>query len=413
MSRVESSQQFIAPEALAVHRIATRLLDGKGISLLGVALFTLLAPAIITPALPGIQAHFRDVPNSALLTKLILTTPPLFVALAGPWLGVAMTRLGAKRMLTWSVLGVGIIGSLGAALSTLPELLACRAILGVTLVGMMVSSTTLIGDLYRRQDRMAFLGLQSATLKLGAVIFTALGGVLAAIGWREAFAGHLITLLALPGVVLAVPAPAREAPRAEQTQPTGLDASFTALVCVVAFFGMVMYFAIPTQVPFLMTERLHSTPQEIGLLIASSTLFGILTSATYHWFKSRLRYVAISALAFAATAAAFAVLAVAVSAPAMYAAIATVGLAYGLLIPNLSAWMLAGTEREQRGRAIGTLTMALFLGQFFSPLIAQPFVSTSGIGNAPGIAAGSSALAAILLAVLSVSRARVELEPVG
>jgi MFS family permease len=396
-----------------VHRIRTRLLDGKGLSLLGVALFTLLAPAMITPALPVIQAHFRDVPNSALLTKLILTMPPLFVALAGPWLGVATGRLGAKRMLTWSVLGIGVFGSLGAALSTLPELLACRAILGVTIAGMMVSSTTLIGDLYRGQDRMTFLGLQAATMKLGAVIFTALGGVLAAIGWRAAFAGHLLMLLVLPGVLLALQEPARETTPAERTQPTGIDASFTALVCVVAFFGMVIYFAIPTQVPFLMTERLHSKPQEIGLLISASTLFGILTAATYQWFKARLQYVTISALALAATAAAFAALAGAATVSAMYAALATVGLAYGLLIPNMSAWMLAGTKPEQHGRAIGTLTMALFLGQFFSPLIAQPFVSTSGIGNALGIAAGSCALVAILLAVLSVARARVALEPVG
>jgi MFS family permease len=123
--------------------------------------------------------------------------------------------------------------------------------------------------------------------------------------------------------------------------------------------------------------------------------------------------VTISALALAATAAAFAALAVAASVPAMYAALATVGLAYGLLIPNMNAWMLAGTKPEQSGRAIGTLTMAFFLGQFFSPLIAQPFVSTSGIGNALEIAAGSCALVAILLAVLFVARARVALEPVG
>ena len=65
----------------------------------------------------------------------------------------------------------------------------------------------------------------------------------------------------------------------------------------------------------------------------------------------------------------------------------------GLTVPNLSTWLSSFTPPAMRGRVMGGLTAAVFIGQFVSPLVAQPFVNAYGT-------AGPFLAASVLLAVL-------------
>jgi MFS family permease len=49
-----------------------------------------------------------------------------------------------------------------------------------------------------------------------------------------------------------------------------------------------------------------------------------------------------------------------------------------------------------RGKAVGGMTSALFLGQFFSPIIIEPFINRVGL-SATFVVAG---IAALLMAIL-------------
>ena len=50
------------------------------------------------------------------------------------------------------------------------------------------------------------------------------------------------------------------------------------------------------------------------------------------------------------------------------------GVGIGLLTPNLNTWTARLVSARQRGRALGNLNTATFLGQFLSPLIAAPIL---------------------------------------
>jgi MFS family permease len=57
------------------------------------------------------------------------------------------------------------------------------------------------------------------------------------------------------------------------------------------------------------------------------------------------------------------------------------GAGLGLLVPNLNVWLADETPPAERGRALGGLTTALFLGRFLSPIVGQPVIASVGSGG--------------------------------
>ena len=64
---------------------------------------------------------------------------------------------------------------------------------------------------------------------------------------------------------------------------------------------------------------------------------------------------------------------------------------------NINAWLLSLVPPHRRGRAVGMLTMSFFLGQFFSPILFQPFIVYTGIQGLFLIIAGVSFVTAAVL----------------
>jgi hypothetical protein len=52
------------------------------------------------------------------------------------------------------------------------------------------------------------------------------------------------------------------------------------------------------------------------------------------------------------------------------------------MVPNLNVWLANESPPELRGRVLGGLTTAMFLGQFLSPFVGQPVSTAVGMGGA-------------------------------
>jgi len=63
------------------------------------------------------------------------------------------------------------------------------------------------------------------------------------------------------------------------------------------------------------------------------------------------------------------------------------GVGGGFLFPNTGLWVAAVAPARLRGRLMGGLTTAYFLGQFSSPFLLQPLTSDGSLGLAFGLAA--------------------------
>jgi MFS family permease len=352
-------------------------------TLLLTSTLTVMSGATIAPSLPAMQEYFADVPNSALLVRLVLTIPALFIAIGGLFAGQLVDRLGRKPLLIGSALLYGIAGSSGFILNSLGAILVGRALLGLSVAGIMTGVTTLIGDYYTGQTRANFMGLQAAFMGLGGVVFLSVGGFIADLNWRFPFLIYLWAWAILIAIAVTIYEPERKIlnqTSSSANQPS-MSIGVLAMIYGVAWFYMVAFYLIPVQLPFYLQNLSNASAAASGLAIAASTLASAIASLRYGFVKERLGFVSIVVIAFGVAAVGYLIIGIAGSYNVVLIGLIIAGLGFGLLMPNLNVWLSSIIPDVLRGRALGGLTTFFFLGQFLSPLVSQPITNEIGLAK--------------------------------
>jgi MFS family permease len=377
--------------------------------------FTVMAGAILTPSLPAMQEHFAaqdGAENTALWVKLVLTMPALFIVLGGPVVGWLVDRVGRKPLLLAAAVLYGAAGSSGFYLPSLTGILVGRALLGLAVAGLMTSVSTLIADYYYGPARARVMGQQAAVMGLGGTTYLVAGGFLATVSWRAPFLVYLASFLALPVIAwLLFEIPRRQSPPAPQRgeQAAGPEPGpwrtlgrLLALVYGVTFLMQTVFYMIPVQLPFYLKTALGAGAKWAGIAVAATTLCFALGSLASERISRRLGQGSTLALSFALVAAGYVSLGSAGSYATVLGSLVPAGVGFGILIPNMNVHLAAGAPEAVRGRAMGGLTTAVFLGQFLSPILTQPLIASLGLAasyRAVGI--GLGVLAAVVLALVA------------
>lgn len=359
-------------------------------TLMLISTLTVMAGATISPALPAMRSHFQAVPNADYWVRLALTLPALFIALGAPFVGIIIDRLGRKPLLVASLVLYGVAGSSGYVLDTLGVILIGRALLGISVAGIMTIATTLIADYYTGTTRAQFLGLQAGFMGLGGVVFLTLGGFLADGNWRSPFLIYLTALLLVPFTVAFLPEPQRSdaitSTTATATAPP-LPIRQIAITYGIAVLTQIVFYLIPVQLPFYLKELVNASPSQSGLAIALTTLFSAASSILYRQVQSRTSFAVLYGLSFVHLALGYALIGWAVSYAILLIGLAIAGIGLGLLMPNLNLSLASMTPAAFRGRVLSGVTTSIFLGQFLSPLVSQPISQVIGLGATYELAA--------------------------
>ena len=342
--------------------------------LLACASLTVMAGATIAPGLPGLVEHFKDYPDADYLSRLILTVPGLAIAVSAPLVGWVADRLGRRVLLHAGIALYIVAGSAGLWVDDLIILLISRFLLGIAVGMVMVCSMALLTDHFQGPERDRAMGIQSSAMATGAIVFISLGSVLADISWRAPFGVYVIPLVLFPLLYYFVkkpPAAAKEQGAIEGRFPV----AHSALIYVLAFISMLIFYFIPTQLPFLALELGAQSLKVAGFAVVFSQVFSALASANYQRLRGRFSNVQILLISFGFLSAGFLLLSQADSVLVMYLSMPLIGIGMGFNFPNLSIWMMSRMPSTLRGRASGGLTTAVFIGQFMSPLVSQPIIN--------------------------------------
>jgi MFS family permease len=367
------------------------------ITLLVISTLTVMSGATIAPSLPAMREHFNNVENADYLVRLALTLPALFIALGAPLVGIIIDKLGRKPLL--------IAGSSGLILNSLDSILVGRALLGVSVAGIMTTATTLIADYYVGAARAQFLGLQAAFMGLGGVFFLSFGGIIADQNWRYPFAIYLFSLLLVPCAVFFLIEPERNQPVKQNqgivTETPQLPINLVIITYGIGILTQIVFYLIPVQLPFYLKQLFSAGASQSGLAIALATLFSAMASLLYRQIKAKLSFTAIYGIAFLNMGIGYCFISLGTAYPVVLLGLAVAGSGLGLLMPNMNFCLTSVTPDAMRGKILSGVTTSLFLGQFLSPLLSQPISSRLGLASTYASAGGFMlVLAAIALVTL-------------
>lgn len=357
------------------------------LAVLGLASMTIMANATVASSLPGLRAHYADVPHIDTLAGLIVTLPSLAIVLSAGLMGVLIDRWDRQKLLLVTALLYAVGGTSGLWAESLWGLLAGRLALGLGVAGTMSLGLTWAGDLWQGPARARFLGLQGAAISAAGIVFMLLGGLLASYHWRGAFA---VYALILPIAALAFTALGPSARRiaAERDRPKPVRSSADrfpwaayAFIAPLAFLFQTAFYVTPTRLPFHLEALGTTSPMVVGALMAALVCVSAPVSLMYGRIRQRLSAMTIFGLSFVLIGAGFLAHATASDWRGVLLGSLIAGLGMGISMPNYTTWFMARVPASMRGRASGLLTTAFFLGQFASPLVSAPLVAWLGLAG--------------------------------
>ncbi len=366
------------------------------ISLLLVAALGIMSGVTVVSSLPLISHTFSDIPHIEFLSKLMLTIPSIIIALFAPFAGHIVDKWGRLKPLYIGIFLFILGGSSGFYLHDFYVILVGRAVLGFAVALIMTSSTALIGDYFNEHTRHKFMSKQGLAVGIGGIIFITSGGLLAQLHWSYPFAIYLLPILFFPFIAKSLYEPEKH----KHSPDLELEVKLLP-VYITAFFVMVLFYMLPTQLPYLIVNTLGGKPQTVGFVIATAMTFNALTSMQYARIKARLGYMQIYAATFLLFGTGLFFISQATNIAGLFWATTPIGMAFGLLLVNTNAWFLSQVPARKRGKASGLLTSSFFLGQFASPLLFEPVVAVYGIQGLFLLVSGVSVLVALVLFVKS------------
>lgn len=363
------------------------------VTLLLLSMTTMMSNVAIVTSLPHLKDHFPDVSQIEFLSRMMITLPSLAIAILAPFLGHLLHHFKRTHSLMTALLFFALAGSAGLYLQGIYALLFSRFLLGIAIAVLMILTTSLVGDYFKDKERHRYMGLQSAFTSAGGLLFLLGGGILSDIDWRYAFGIYLAGILFLPLVSLYIKEPIRsQALNAEQTLQLRLFNIY-----LLAFLLMLVFYILPTQMPFLMMNHFGADGKLTGMIIAMAFIFNALGAFSFSRFKKHYDYKCIYMIGMAIVAVGFLLIGNVNDVHLFFFTSPIMGFGGGLLMTNITAWMLHLAHEDKRVRSSGYLTSSLFMGQFFSPIVFHPAVDYFGVQHffvVTGITLGGFVLAA-------------------
>jgi MFS family permease len=351
---------------------------------------------VVSPMLPLIADHFGGGADGAFVAQWILTMPSIGVILGGPTMGWFVERFGARAVLFTCLVVFALSGTAGLFLEDQVLLLATRLIVGLTATGLVTAAMAIIGEIFTEQQRGSILGLQNAIATVLSVVVTlASGAVAQQHGWRAPFSLYAGSLAILALGLAVIPTMARR----QAAASGGSLPLFVPLLPLYALVtaSMIISFLSAAEVPVLLAMDGFAGPATISEILGAGTVLLAIGAISYGTIRAKAGVywtfalgLALQGLGVLGLALGHGVLGIGLSA-------ALLNLGTGIQTPNLTHWVLDRAPLAIRGRAMGLLFSAQFLGPFLNSAIAAPAIAAYGLRNILAAIAGLIAVGVVLV----------------
>lgn len=275
--------------------------------------------------------------------------------------------------------------------------------------------------------RNAVLGANVAALSLGAALVPILGGVLAAVAWNAPFLAYG---LVLPVALFALWGLDDSSTRRRETTSEGqgttnrgwfsylqgvmlvLTPAMGGLLATAFLTEFLLFGALITVLPFLLTAAYGLTPLYIGLIITASEAGAVLAASVSGRLARTLTNGQLVGFGFVSYGIALGGVYLAPSPAFVALAVLVFGLGFGISMPAVDAAVSDLVSRDYRAGLLGLRNSTAFLGRATGPVVFAAAATVAGYRPLMAIAAVGVLTIAITVIVLTRSPVAIsELEP--
>ncbi|MGD1941028.1 MAG: MFS transporter [Leptolyngbyaceae cyanobacterium] len=337
-----------------------------------ITLMEILGTMSINPVLPGIAREFDLSPQQIGWVTTAFVIP---IAIGGPICGILADRFGRKTILVPSLFLFAIAGVACAFAPNFSTLLAWRFLQGIGAASLEALPLALIGDLYTGKQLTAAMGFNASAIGLSLAVYPLLGGGLASMGWRNAFALPLVAVFV--GIwlwrSLRLPQQHRHSDFNFQIYLRSIWSSIRRgrviklLLIVVALF-VLLFGAYLTYIPSV-AAALGASEIEIGVLLASMAVFFALTSSQLGLLTRSLSELTLIKIAFSLYAVALVITPAIDRLWMLLVPSALFGIAHGIVYPTSQALLAELAPDHNRAGFMAVVAIAIPLGQAIGPVL--------------------------------------------
>lgn len=358
------------------------------VTILAASFLQTMASSATSPVMTMIKGEFPQSPMSTI--QLTMTLPSVFIMLVSFFVISLLKRFQLKTLTIYGIVLYLIGGIGGVFVRSLAALLVLRSVMGIGLGLFCPMLPILISRCFAGQRRTNMMGyLQSANF-LGGMAGTAIGGMLAAAGWRNAF---WVYLFGVPALILVIVTLKSSGPQ-ENGQNTAREAGTPEIAEAAAkseipltswFLGLAMVlhgmllFKVPLSASSLFANLGINHPGRSGMAVAvlygGSFLAGLFMGRIRRLLKRAAFPCACLLLAFS-----FLLLGICASEYYIFAGALLLGIGSGVFAPMLYALVPELIQPHAIPVTMTILNAALYLGMFLSPY-ASAMIKNAGSGS--------------------------------
>lgn len=378
----------------------------QGLLLAFVPTMIVIAMVAPLPIIPELMRVFAREPDIEALASLAIVLPTLGIAVSSIGAGVLGEWIGRRRLLILSTALFSVAAILPFWLASFQLILASRALTGLALGGMITAAVGLTGDYFTGSARQRWLAAQGGVPAAAAVVTAAASGALGEIDWRLPFLLPTAGFVLLAGLIL-FPADIAATGLTQDNATPQLDepTPWTALAVVfaLAIVGSLVIFPPAYELGLLLQEKALGSTMLTGLttaVLASGAVAGAFGLNLVRGWPPPVKI----AGAFALTAIGVILIALTTQVVPIMTGAALIGIAQGMIVPVLSAWLLDKTPESARGRIVGVFQTVLYVAQAGAPLLARAIAveygSASQTMRCYAIAAAVAAVVVLMMMML-------------
>lgn len=336
---------------------------------------TVMVGNAITPALPELGRVY-GLGNYA---SWLVTAPALGVVATAIIFGKLIDRIGPYWVALLGLLFYGLFGVGGAYMPSALAIFIDRFLLGAATAAIMNASVALIAAFFQGEKQLKMIAMQGMSMEFGGVIFLSISGVLADVSWRSPFYIYGLGFLALLMLLLFIPKSGRAAMEdgaGEEGAATENQGVPLALVLLIAFLGMLMFFTAMVSLPIHLQTKLGYSPSFTGYYLAALDLVAVLAAGFMPKIVSRFQPKGCLFAAFCFYGIAFLLYFLSGAAVVLWIAVFFAGMGFGFSTPLFNSLVVNKSTPEKKGTNISFCTMAMFAGQFLSALLVSAVAGT-------------------------------------